>query len=389
MRTVTYRPQANFTERVNRELRVNHENWDRFLQEFAFTLRTLVNETTNKTPAELFLGRKIIKHFSKLINVTDGSECVERNIEKLFDEARQNMRKQHKTWEKYYNRKRREVNIKVNDLVLVQTHFISAVGRRVVGKVMPKFEGTYRVLEVRNSNLIIWKKGKRITVNIDQVRVYRPRQSDTISSDSHVETLYEGQRSSNGSSRSHPGKFKGSRKTSSEESNGRKSNKGNAGWKDPRLKRKVRSNRSVDRKHLRRSKICRKRSLQGSEHRDQKRPAPEPKQEKQERAIPDTRQGNPPTEGSRHEGSGQYDKARETRTTKSGTNRAAERRPVRSKQATAVRPCPYYLRSRVKQHEGIPEEWRSIGIDSIPQNSIRRRNLSMEALDGDPGDRSE
>ncbi|GFW05050.1 uncharacterized protein TNCV_598441 [Trichonephila clavipes] len=262
------------------------------------------------------LVRNIITHFSKLINVTEGAECVGRNIEKLFDEAMQNMRKQHKTWEKYYNRKRREVNIKVNDLVLVQTHFISAAGRRGVGKSMPKFEASYRVFEDRKNNLIIWKKGKRVTVNIDQVRVYRPRQSDTISSDSHAETLYEGQRSSNGSSRSHPGKFIGSRKISSEESKGRKS------------------------------------QIRGSEHRE--RPNPEPKQEIK-RAIPssisfrnykyrrpnnpsqgtqsisgpshqtDTRQGKPPTEGSRHEGSGQYDKVRETRTTKSGTNWAAER----------------------------------------------------------------
>ncbi|GFV97250.1 hypothetical protein TNCV_155671 [Trichonephila clavipes] len=155
MKTVTYRPQANLTERVNRNLvqiiacfvEENHENWDRFLNEFAFALRTSVNETTNKTPVELFLGRKIITPFSKLINVTEGAEYVGRNTEKLFEEARQNMRKQHKTWEKYYNRKRREVNIKVNDLVLVQTHFISAAGRRVVGKFMPKFEGPYRVLE--------------------------------------------------------------------------------------------------------------------------------------------------------------------------------------------------------------------------------------------------
>ncbi|GFS80031.1 uncharacterized protein TNCV_2988221 [Trichonephila clavipes] len=383
------RPRANLTERVNRNLfqmiacfvEENHENWDRFLHEFAFALRTSVNETTNKTPAELFLGRKFITPFSKLINVTEGAEYGGRNIEKLFVEARQNMRKQHKTWEKYYNRKRREVNIKVNDLVLVQTHFISAAFRRVVGKFMPKFEGPCRVLEFRNINLIIWKKGKRVTVNIDQVRVYRPRQSDTISSDSHVEILYEGQRSSNGSSRSHPGKFKGSRKTSSEESKGRKSNKGNVGWEDPRLKRKVGSNGSVDRRDLKCSKICRKKSLQGSEHRDQKRPTPEPKQGIK-RAIPssvssrnykyrrpnnpsqgsqsiagvphithqrDTRQGKPPTEGSKHERSGQYDKARETTT--SGTNRAAERRPVRSKHATAVKPCPYYLRSRVKQPE--------------------------------------
>ncbi|GFU29740.1 uncharacterized protein TNCV_4745671 [Trichonephila clavipes] len=299
--------QANLTEIVNRNLvqmiacfvKENHKSWDRFLHEFAFALRTSVNETTNKTPVELFLGRKIITPFSKLINVTEGAEYVGRNIEKLFDEARQNMRKQHKNWEKYYNRKRREVSIKVNDLVLVQTHFISAAGRRVVRKFMPKLEGPYRVFE----------------------------------------------RSCHGSSRSHPGKFKGSRITSSEECKGRKSNKGNAGWDDQRWKRKVGSNRSVDRKDLERSKICRKRSLQGSEHRDQKRPTPEPKQGIK-RAIPskvssrnykyrrpnnpsqgsqsipgpshprDFKQDKPPTEGSRHEGSGQYDKARETRTTK-------------------------------------------------------------------------
>ncbi|GFV23881.1 uncharacterized protein TNCV_272441 [Trichonephila clavipes] len=146
------------------------------------------------------------------------------------------------------------------------------------------------------------------------MRVYCPRQSDTISSDSHVETLYERKRSSNRTSRSQPGKFKGSRKTSSEESNGRKSNKGNAGWEDPRLKRKVESNRSRDRKDLMRSQLCRKRSLQG--------------------------QGKPPTEGYKHDMTGQYDKARVTRT--------AERRLIRSTQATAVRPCPYCMRSRVK-----------------------------------------
>ncbi|GFW85123.1 uncharacterized protein TNCV_3248631 [Trichonephila clavipes] len=186
------------------------------------------------------------------------------------------------------------------------------------------------VLEVWNNNLIIWKNGKRITVNIDQVQVYHPRKSDTFSLDSHADTLYEGQRSSNGSYRSHPGKSKRSRKTSSEESKGRKSNKGNAGLEDPGLKRK---------------------SIAGPSHQI------------------DTRQGKPPTEGSRQGVSVQYDRARETRTTPRGRNRAAERRSVRSRQATAVRPCPYYLRSRVKQPEGIPEVQRSNGIESISQTT--------------------
>ncbi|GFS54964.1 uncharacterized protein TNCV_3576591 [Trichonephila clavipes] len=176
MKTVTYRPQANLTERVNRNLvqmiasfvEENHENWDQFLHEFAFALR-------------------------KLINVTEDTKYVGTNIERLFDEARRNMRKKHKSWEKYYNRRRRDVHIKVNDLVLIQTHFLSAAGRKQVGKFMPKFEGPYRVLEVKGNNLIIWKSGKRVTVNIDQVRVYHPRQTDTISSDSQEETLYDEQ----------------------------------------------------------------------------------------------------------------------------------------------------------------------------------------------------
>ncbi|GFS87195.1 uncharacterized protein TNCV_1130741 [Trichonephila clavipes] len=164
--------------------------------------------------------------------------------------------------------------------------------------------------------------------------------------------------------------------------------------------------------------MCRKRSLQRSEHGDQKRPTPEPTQ-RINRTIPssvssqkynyrrhnnpsqgsksikspshqiDTRQDKSPTEGSRQGANVQYDMARETRTTPSGGNRTAERRPVRSRQATAVRPCPYYLRSRVKQPEGIPEEQRSDRFDDIPQNNLRRRSLSVEALEGDPVDRSE
>ncbi|GFW03313.1 hypothetical protein TNCV_464271 [Trichonephila clavipes] len=81
------------------------------------------------------------------------------------------------SWGKYYNRRRRDVHIKVNDLVLLQTHFLSAAGRK-------------------------------------QVRVYRPRQTDTISSDSPVETLNDEQEVSHGSNRSNQRQFKEHRKTS-------------------------------------------------------------------------------------------------------------------------------------------------------------------------------
>ncbi|GFW64678.1 retrovirus-related Pol polyprotein from transposon 412 [Trichonephila clavipes] len=309
MKTVTYRPQSNLKERVNRNLvqmiasfvEENHENWDQFLHEFAFALRTAVNETTNKTPAELFLGRKIITPFNKLINVTEDAKYVGNNIERLFDETRRNMQKKHKSWEKHYNLRRRDVHIKVNDLVLLQTHFLSAAGRKQVGKFMPKFEGPYKV------------------------RVYRPRQSDTISSDSPVETLYDEQEVSHGSNRSHQGQFKEHRKTSSQE---------------------------------------RVESITGPSK------------------LPDRRTATT-TSGSRMEVSGRDNQTRQTRATTRRRNEQAEK-PVRSNQTNTRRPCPYYLRSRIQEKDRIHEDLSNIEINGIPGSTFRRRSLSMEALNGDP-----
>ncbi|GFT87283.1 retrovirus-related Pol polyprotein from transposon 17.6 [Trichonephila clavipes] len=66
VKTVVYRPQANKTERMNRDLvqmiahHVNdqHDTWDQFLREFAYIIRTAVNETT-KTPCRIIFRSKV------------------------------------------------------------------------------------------------------------------------------------------------------------------------------------------------------------------------------------------------------------------------------------------------------------------------------------------
>ncbi|GFX72595.1 uncharacterized protein TNCV_4061911 [Trichonephila clavipes] len=106
MWTVVYRPQANITERVNRDLvqmianyvNEQHDTGDQSLREFAYAIRT--NETTGKTPAELFLGSKLITPFQKLVMVSDGTEFAVGDIEKLFEEARRNTKTKHEKWEK-------------------------------------------------------------------------------------------------------------------------------------------------------------------------------------------------------------------------------------------------------------------------------------------------
>ncbi|GFV93744.1 uncharacterized protein TNCV_366451 [Trichonephila clavipes] len=258
----------------------NHENWDQFLHEFAFALRTAVNETTNKTPAELFLGRKIITPFSKLINVTEDAKYVGNNIERLFDEARRNMQKQHRSWEKHYNLRRRDVHIKV--------------------------------------------------------RVYRPRQSDTISSDSPIETLYDEQEVSHGSNRSHQGQFKEHRKTSSQE--------------NPDKDLIIRTGKDT---LLSKGRESRGRSLPRS------RPGLTKKKKKPNTSspgiqsitgpskLPDRRNATT-TSGSRMEVSGRDNQTRQTRATTRRHNEQAEK-TVRSNQTNTRRPCPYYLRSRIQE----------------------------------------
>ncbi|GFV08060.1 uncharacterized protein TNCV_1046891 [Trichonephila clavipes] len=110
--------------------------------------------------------------------ITDGTEFAVGYIERLFEEARRNQETKHENWKKYYNRRRRGVQIKVNDWVLVATHPLSLATRKIVANFKPKFEGPYRVLDVKNNNVVIWKAGKRLTINVDQVRIYRHRKCD-------------------------------------------------------------------------------------------------------------------------------------------------------------------------------------------------------------------
>ncbi|GFW44401.1 uncharacterized protein TNCV_1748301 [Trichonephila clavipes] len=72
-----------------------HDKWDQFLSESAYAIRTAVNETTGKIPAKLFLSRKLITLFQKLVMVSVGTEVAVGDIERLFEEARRNTKAKH------------------------------------------------------------------------------------------------------------------------------------------------------------------------------------------------------------------------------------------------------------------------------------------------------
>ncbi|GFY18215.1 hypothetical protein TNCV_2046211 [Trichonephila clavipes] len=145
-----------------------HETWDQFLREFAYALRTWFMRPRGKPQQSYFFGRKLITPFDKLVMVKEGAEFVVDSIEK------------------------------VNGLVLIEVHPIRCTTKKVVAKFKPKFEGPYRVSSVRNNNVVIWKAGRRTTVNIDQVRVYHQGESNegVIDIDSSVSSGSEYQTNS-------------------------------------------------------------------------------------------------------------------------------------------------------------------------------------------------
>ncbi|GFU75062.1 retrovirus-related Pol polyprotein from transposon 17.6 [Trichonephila clavipes] len=218
MKTVTYRPQSNLTERVNRNLvqmiasfvEENHENWDQFLHEFAFALRTAV-------------------------------------------------------------------------------------------------------------------------------RVYRPRQSDTISSDSPIETLYDEQEVSHGSNRSKQGQFKEHRKTSSQER------------KDPDKDLIIRTGK----RHAPEQRQGIKRSIPSSisskTHKFNKPNTSSPGVQSiaGPSKLPERRTATT-TSGSRMEVSGRDNQTRQTRATTRRHNEQAEK-TIRSNQTNTRRPCQYNLRNRIQE----------------------------------------
>ncbi|GFV12054.1 uncharacterized protein TNCV_669851 [Trichonephila clavipes] len=62
-----------------------HDTGEQFLREFAYAIRTAVNEMMRKTLVELFLSRKLSTPFQKLVMVLDGTDfAVEREREKIL-----------------------------------------------------------------------------------------------------------------------------------------------------------------------------------------------------------------------------------------------------------------------------------------------------------------
>ncbi|GFU10091.1 uncharacterized protein TNCV_3448931 [Trichonephila clavipes] len=106
--------------------------------------------------------------------VSDGTEFAVGDIDKWFDESRRNTKAKHEKWAKYYDRRRRDIQIKVNDWVLVKTHPLSSAAQKVIAKFKPKYEG--KVTRRRRTSSFDSNSSRYTSSNFDGVQ---PRSNES------------------------------------------------------------------------------------------------------------------------------------------------------------------------------------------------------------------
>lgn len=163
-RTSPYHPQANITERVNRNLKMmlvayteRHKDWDAKLPELAFATRTTTNRSTGLTPAQLNFGKELaFPLFNSLLSTESGgrlrpyvkfAEDLRKRFSDNLREARENLDVARMQQAEQYNQGRRDLQFEVGDFVLRRTHPLSDAARGFAASLANRWEGPFSVRE--------------------------------------------------------------------------------------------------------------------------------------------------------------------------------------------------------------------------------------------------
>lgn len=156
-----YHPQVNQAERAIRNIvqsislfvKSEHRRWDENIPELQYALNTSVNATTKFTPYFLMHGRESIidgnlyKNIDKPIpqsqlEVTQSDSHAEKlsELTLIYEKVRKNILTVHNRNAKYYNMRKRHIDLKVGQIVYKKTFFQSDASKHFTEKLAPKFQ---------------------------------------------------------------------------------------------------------------------------------------------------------------------------------------------------------------------------------------------------------
>ncbi|KAJ8896894.1 hypothetical protein PR048_002240 [Dryococelus australis] len=124
--TFPYQPQANLVEKYNKNLKVALNAFQIYCN-VSLCFNNVVSRATNYTPAELFYyWSEVLPSIDKRwsLHVLSWEAVDPQNIQKVW-EVSQNFKEYHQKLEEKYNKTINEVSLKIGDMVLLESHFLS------------------------------------------------------------------------------------------------------------------------------------------------------------------------------------------------------------------------------------------------------------------------
>lgn len=154
-----YHPQANHTERVNRDIvrcirsyiHDNHKDWDLNIHKVGQAIRTAKHEVTGFSPAFLTFGRNVPisgAYYGKIANNNDNIPLISdknkyvndlEDLPNLFTDIRNRIKSYHDKNSKRYNLRKRDVSYQVGDKLWKKNFTLSSAANDYSAKFAPKY----------------------------------------------------------------------------------------------------------------------------------------------------------------------------------------------------------------------------------------------------------
>ncbi len=181
--TPVYHPQSNPTERTNRDLVTKlaiftqeQQRWDEQLEQILFSMRTADSETTKYSPAYLLYGFHPRHPIANWLE-EDTSKTQQQRVagqQLALNEAAESTLQSGLQQKKYYDEKHSDICFTEGDLVLIRTHHHSKASEGITSKLLPKWEGPYKILKSLSpvSYLIKTNQRRPVVFHIKDLKVY-------------------------------------------------------------------------------------------------------------------------------------------------------------------------------------------------------------------------
>ena len=126
------------------------KQWDKYIHEIAFALRTSINDSTKFTPCYINTGREFRNPLDNSLGMNSScKESVhefENRLFNIYSFVKANLINSQEKYLASYNKNRKRVVFDIGDLVWRKTHELSDKSKKITASLWPKYDGPFKIV---------------------------------------------------------------------------------------------------------------------------------------------------------------------------------------------------------------------------------------------------